>query len=191
MPGKGSLFPSIGVVLPGQHPAPQTVGQKFVTATESTMNLSFVAVRAVVAGVDLERNSIPEFGGGGLGYARYLWHTAADQAVENYTVGFIVPAITHEDTRFYVLGRGSVAHRTGYALSRVFVTRTDDGRSTFNYSEIIGAGMASGISNLYYPRAERTAGNTAQWFGINVGLDAATFVVKELWLGRHAKERTH
>jgi hypothetical protein len=66
-------------------------------------------------------------------------------------------------------------------LSRVVVTRSDDGRRTFNAGEIIGAGAAAGISNLYYPQSERTFGNTAQKWGLNVGVDAATFMFKEFW----------
>jgi hypothetical protein len=50
-----------------------------------------------------------------------------------------------------------------------------------NMSEVVGAGAAAGISNLYYPANERTLGNTAQKWGLNVGIDAATFVFKEFW----------
>ncbi len=37
-------------------------------------------------------------------------------------VEFFVPAMTHEDTRFYTLGRGGFLKRATYALSRVVVT---------------------------------------------------------------------
>ena len=51
----------------------------------------------------------------------------------------------------------------------------------FNISEVVGAGAAAGISNLYYPSRERDFGNTADRWGQNVGIDAATFLVHEFW----------
>jgi hypothetical protein len=112
---------------------------------------------------------------------RYLWHSYVDQSIENYAVEFVVPALTHEDIRYYTLGKGGFFKRTGYALSRVVIARRRAGTATFNSGEVIGSGAAAGISNLYYPARERTLGNTTQKWGINVGVDAATFVFKELW----------
>lgn len=71
--------------------------------------------------------------------------------------------------------------RTGYAVSRVFVTRTDAGNESFNFSEVVGAGAASGISSLYYPSRERSFGNTASEWGVDMGIDCASFMVKEFW----------
>ena len=80
---------------------------------------------------------------------------------ENYMVEFIFPTITHEDSRFYTLGHGGFLKRTGYALSRAVVTRTNSGSETFNISEVFGAGASSGLSNLYYPSASRSVGESA------------------------------
>ena len=126
-------------------------------------------------------NSTPEFHQGAAGYARYYWHNYVDQAVENYMVEAIVPIITHQDNRYYTLGRGGFFKRSGYAISRVVVTRNDAGNNTFNTSEVIGAGAAAGISNLYYPSRERTLSNTISKWGINVGVDGAAFILKEFW----------
>jgi hypothetical protein len=136
---------------------------------------------ALVALYDLKRNSTPEFGHGGLGYGRYLWHSVVDQTSENYFVEFIVPVATHEDPRYYTLGRGGFGKRAIYSLSRVLITRKDDGGTEFNASEILGAGMSAGLSNLYYPSRERTFGNTATQWGTDIGIDALSLMVKEFW----------
>jgi len=159
----------------------QTVKDKFVTASEDSFDYSALVLPVVVSAYSYGTNKYPEFGKGGVGYGRYLWHAAVDQTVENYMVEFVVPAVTHEDTRFYTMGHGGFVKRAGYAVSRVVVTRTDsDGRS-FNFGEVVGAGAAAGISNLYYPSRERTVSNTMDQWGLNVGIDAATFVFKEFW----------
>ena len=89
--------------------------------------------------------------------------------------------------------------RSGYAISRAVITRNDNGKNGFNYSEVVGAALASAISTysyhpgrtfnridpttgepLYWP-SDRTLTNTASVWGSQVGYDTLTFVVKEFW----------
>jgi hypothetical protein len=168
---------SAGVTLP-----PQTVKDKFVTATQDSFDYSAFILAALVATEAYLVTDTPEFGKGWVGYGRYYWHTFVDQDSENYFVEFIIPSIMHEDTRYYALGKGSGGQRALYAISRLVVTRKDaDGSATFNSSEIVGAAISSGISNFYYPRAERTVGNTLTKYGVNLGIDGASFVFREFY----------
>jgi hypothetical protein len=160
---------------------PLSVKEKFVEASQDNFDYSAIFLPALLAGYSDATKATPEFGHGGIAYGRYLWHSVADQTIENYSVEFIVPALTHEDPRYYTKGHGGFWKRTGYSLTRVVITRTDRDTEQFNYSEILGAGMASGLSDLYYPSAERTAGKTMDKFATNVGVDAATFMFKEFW----------
>ncbi len=160
---------------------PMTAKEKFSEATQDSFDYSSIFLPAAVAGYDDARRSVPQFGHGGVAYGRYLWHVAVDQTVENYAVEFIGPAITHQDPRYYTKGRGGFLKRSGYSLSRVVITRTDDDREVFNSSEIFGALGAAGVSNLYYPSPQRTIGNTMENFGTSIGIDALTFMVHEFW----------
>ncbi len=175
------ILPNFRAVSADQRLPPQSVKEKFITASEDSFDYSAVFVPLALAGYDLGRNSDPEFGGGGVGYGRYLWHAAVDQTSENFFVEAIVPALTHEDNRYYTLGHGGFFKRTGYALTRVVITRSDSGKEVFNTSEVVGAGASAGLSSLYYPTRERSFGNTADQWGLNVGIDALSFVVKEFW----------
>jgi len=175
------ILPNFRAVSSSEHLPAQSVKEKFVTASEDSFDYSSLPIPLAVAGYNDLRNNTPEFGTGGIGYARYLWHSVVDQTSENYFVEFIVPAATHEDTRFYTLGHGGFLKRSGYALSRVVVTRSDAGNPTFNFGEVLGAGMAAGLSNAYYPAATRSFSNTGTQWGLDVAIDAASFVVKEFW----------
>jgi len=175
------IIPNFRAINTDERLPPQTAKDKFLDATEDSFDYSAIFVPLVLAGYSLETNATPEFGHGGIGYGRYLWHTAVDQTSENYMVEFFVPVLTHEDTRYYTLGRGGFIKRAGYAVSRAVITRTDSGKQEFNISEVFGAGAAAGLSNLYYPSAERSIGNTGKEWGINVGVDAIAFVAKEFW----------
>jgi hypothetical protein len=175
------IIPNFRAVSTSTKLPPQTPKEKFLTATQDSFDYSSLFIPAMLAGYGQATNSTPEFHQGAAGYARYYWHNYVDQAIENYMVEAIVPIITHQDNRYYTLGQGGFFKRTGYALSRAVITRNDAGNNTFNTSEVIGAGAAAGISNLYYPSRERTFSNTASKWSINVGVDAASFVVKEFW----------
>jgi hypothetical protein len=175
------IIPNFRAVSTDQHLPPQSVKEKFVTATEDSFDYSAIVIPVAVAGYNYLRNSTPEFGTGGVGYGRYLWHVAVDQTSENYMVEFFVPAATHEDTRFYTLGHDGFFTRAGYALSRVVVTRSDAGNPTFNIAEIVGAGISAGISSTYYPTRERSFSNTGSQWGVNVAIDAMALVAKEFW----------
>ena len=175
------ILPNFRAVSTTTKLPPQSPKEKLLTATQDSFDYTSLFLPAVLAGFGQATNSTPQFHQGAAGYARYYWHNYVDQAVENYMVEAIVPIITHQDNRYYTLGNGGFFKRTGYALSRIVITRNDAGNETFNSSEIIGAGAAAGISNLYYPSAERTFSNTASKWGVNLGADAASFVFKEFW----------
>jgi hypothetical protein len=175
------LVPNFRAVSADEELPPETVKEKFKDATEDSFDYSSLFFPLVIAGYNQARDATPEFHQGAAGYARYFWHSAVDQTSENYMVEFIFPAVTHEDARYYTLGHGGFLKRTGYALSRAVITRTDSGKETFNFSEVLGSGSASGISNLYYPSRERTLGNTGSQWGLDVGIDAGVFVFREFW----------
>ena len=160
---------------------PLSVKDKFVLATQDSFDYSAFIVAGMVAGYSMATVQYPEFHQGAAGYGRYYWHSFADQTVGNYFTEAIVPTLTHEDPRYYTLGHGGFVRRTGYALSRLVVTKTDSGGKSFNYSEIVGNGAGAALSNAYYPQVERTAGNTMSKWATQVGIDGIANILKEFW----------
>ena len=175
------IVPNFRAVSADQKLPPQSVKDKFITSTQDSFDYSAFIFAGILAGISQAEDSYPEFHQGAAGYGRYYWHTFADQAVENYMVEFILPTALKQDSRYYTLGHGGFIKRTAYSFSRVLITRTDAGNETFNASEIVGAGAASGISSLYYPAQERTWTKVGQHWLTNVSLDGLTFIVKEFW----------
>jgi hypothetical protein len=173
---------SVNVQLP-----PQSAKEKFIDFAQDSFDYSALIFVGILSGVSQAQDSTPEFHSGAAAYGRYYWHIFADQTDENLWVEFLLPVALHEDGRYYTLGRrgggghNSVLKRAGYAFSRILVTRTDAGGQSINFSEIVGAGAASGISNLYYPASNRSWTKTGQRWSLNMAFDAGTFVFKEFW----------
>jgi hypothetical protein len=173
------IFPNYPSVSANAHLPALSVKQKFWLATQDSY--SSIILAAVVAGLGEAQKQYPEFHHGAAGYGRYFWRAFVDQAVGAYFTQGILPTITHEDPRYYTRGQGGFFRRAGYAVSRLVVTRTDQGGRSFNVSEFAGNAAAAGISNLYYPSRERTFPKTATKWVTLIALDGLFNIFKEFW----------
>ena len=175
------IFPNYRAVSANTQLPPLSLRDKFWLATQDSFDYSSFITAGILAGANQANKSYPEFGQGARGYGRYYWHAVADQAVGNYLTEAIVPAVTGEDPRYYTLGHGGFFKRSGYAVSRLLITRTDSSGRTFNFSEVVGNGAGAGISDAYYPSRERTWTKTGQKWVTQIALDGVFNIVKEFW----------
>jgi hypothetical protein len=175
------IVPNFRAVSANTYLPPLSFKSELWLATQDSFDYSNFIFVGGLAGIDMASKSEPTFGQGAEGYGKYYWHVFADTGIENYMAEAIVPVATKEDPRYYTLGDGGFFKRTGYAVSRLFVTRTNSGNSTFNFSEIVGAGGAAGISNFYYPSQQNHWVKTYQRWIAQVSFDGAFNVVKEFW----------
>ena len=165
---------------------PQTPKEKFVLMLQDSFDYSTFIYVGALAGVADAEKSYPEFGHGAAAYGRYYWHSFADNVNGNLFTEALVPIATHEDPRYYTMGRGGIFKRSVYSVSRLLITRSDltatnHAHDTFNFSEIVGNGAAAGISNLYYPSKYSTWTKTGQKWIVQIGLDGGSNLVKEFW----------
>ena len=160
---------------------PLTPGEKFKMAVDDSFDPTAFLVAGVFAGLNMAQKNYPSFGQGAAGFGKYYAGAFADQAIGNFMSEAVLPVALRQDPRYFTKGKGGFWRRTGYALSREVVTRNDAGRNTFNTSELLGNAIAAGISNAYYPAADRSFSNTASKWGQQIALDAAFNVMKEFW----------
>ena len=159
--------------------------EKFSMAAKGSFDPYEFTLVGIVAGIHQAADSDPGFGQGFQGYAKRYGAAFADQVDGNIMVGGVFPTILKVDPRYFRLGRGSFAHRLGYAIDRLVIARKDSGAHTFNISEFAGNAVAIGISNAYYPAADRNfSGNFSDW-GTQMGLDAFGNTLKEFWPDIH------
>ena len=188
--------------------APLTTGQKFKVVARGAFDKVQIPWYLSLAAISQAENSEPGYGQGWEGYGKRFASAFADGAIENFMTSAVFPSLLHQDPRFFQSGKGGFGRRTGYAISRIIITRTDSGHSQFNYSEIFGSALSAAIStNTYHPRAfittrydpttntvidvhnasDRTLPNTASVWGTQMGYDAITYVIKEFWPDVHRK----
>lgn len=176
------VVPNFAAVSAHTQLPPLSTREKFVLAAhDSLVDYSSFTWTAILAGQALALNSDPELGHGAAGYGRYYWRTFVDGVSGTFFTEAIVPAITHEDPRYYTMGQGGFFRRTGYAVSRTFVTKTDSGGTSFNWSELAGNGLEAGLSNAYYPPQERGLSQTARNWGTQMESAVLNHVFQEFW----------
>ena len=182
---KDRLFfalPNFLTVENGVNVPPLSTGQKFKVVTRSAFDYIQIPWYAALAGISQAQNSEPGYGQGAEGYAKRFGSAAGDGIIENFMVQAIFPSILSQDPRFFQESAGGFWHRTGYAVSRIVVTRSDSGHHMFNFSEVLGSGAAAAISTYsYHPTADKTASNTMKVWGTQMGYDTMTLVIKEFW----------
>jgi hypothetical protein len=156
--------------------------EKFkVTARGVFDPFEFVLV-SFVAGLNQASDSNPTYGQGMQGYAKRYGTAYADNAIENFMASAVFPSVLHQDPRYYQLGQGGFLRRSGHAVSRVLITRSDSGRKQLNSSELGGGITAAAISTYaYHPESERGFGNVLSVWGSQMGWDAVTYMIKEFW----------
>lgn len=175
------IIPNFRSVSVDEQLPPLSPRDKLKLTLEDSFDYSSFIYVGILAGVSQTEGSYPEFHQGPPAYARYYWHNFADTLDGNLMTEFLWPTATHEDPRYYTLERGGFIKRTGYSVSRLFITRSDHGGLAPNISEIAGNGAAAGIANLYYPSPERSWTKTGQHWVAQVGLDGFANLIKEFW----------
>jgi hypothetical protein len=175
------VMPNYRAVSAGAIPPPPTPKQAFKIATQNSFDYSSFVFVGMTSALAEWSDAHPQLRDGFAGYGRYYWRGYLDKTDGNYLVIFALPTIFHQDERYYAMGEGGFWKRGIYAASRILITPDYHGHNSFNASEILGRGMAQGISTAYYPSADRTLGALAVKYGYAMGRDALTNVFREFW----------
>lgn len=124
----------------------------------------------------------PNYGQSAKDYAQRLGAAAARASSEGIFSTSVMAPILHEDPRYFVEGPGHPGfHRALYALSRVLVTKTDDGRSRINYALLSGNAIGAGLTQTYYPAGNRNFHGTVTTFGVSLAGSGVKFVLEEFF----------
>ncbi len=159
---------------------PITAKEKLTIATLDSFDWPVYPTAAVFAAFYQLADVNHEFGQGMAGYAKRLGTSYTDQLSGNMMTEGVVPALTHEDPRYFRMGSGPIKSRLWYSFTRSFVTKTDSGHRTFNISEWGGASASVALSNLYYTDTRTACDNTTKLL-IQVGSDTIGNLLKEFW----------
>ena len=160
--------------------APITAKRKLAIAVKDSFALPLGFTSSLFASIYQLEDQNPSFGQGMSGYTKRLAASYGDLVVGNMMTEGVMPALLHEDPRYFRVGTGSKWSRVGSAFAQIMVTRTDSGRRTFNFSEWGGNAAGVALSNVWYPDT-RTASENVEKLLEQCANDAFSNVLKEFW----------
>jgi hypothetical protein len=154
--------------------------QKFELAWKTSVDPVTFAASGAFAGVQQAQNEFSGYGQGAHGYAKRYGAAYGDALIGTMIGGAILPSLLRQDPRYFYKGTGSTRSRILYALASAVICKGDNGHWQADYSGILGALAAGGISNLYYPAGSRNgAGLTFENTLIGVGGSAVGNLFQE------------
>lgn len=124
-------------------------------------------------------------------YASRFGRTVSDHTEQAFFTKFLLPSLLRQDPMYHPSEATGDAGRASYAISRVLIGRNDNGRSTLNTSELIGAVLAASISSAYHPYHHYTPGETASRAASGMAADAGINMLREFWPDIRDQLRDH
>lgn len=127
-------------------------------------------------------NTDPKYGTDLPAFGAQVGASMGDIVTQNFIADFALASAFHEDPRYFRRGEQyRFLPRFWYAVSRSVLTQSDDGESTFNWSNVIGTSMSAGLSNAYYPPASRNAPATFEHIGVGILGTGLVKLAPEFW----------
>jgi len=145
---------------------------------KSLINPVWYLKGAASAAIDLKNDKPPEWEQGASGYGKRFGNIMGQYAIQRTTT-FGLASLLHEDNRYFNSGKKGFGRRIAYAMTSSVMARHDNGRQYPSVSGIAGFAAGAFASRLWQPSSTSTAGDGAVSFGISMGYNVLTTVVKE------------
>lgn len=172
------FIPNFYVVYDAKNAVPMTTKLKFQMAFRVSIDPVSIFGAATLAGIDQAGNT-PNYRQGAIGYGERFAQTYADGLTDVMFGGAILPALLHQDPRYFYQGTGTVKSRLMHAMEAPFVCPGDNGKNEINFSSMGGDLISSSISNAYYPPSNRGANLVFEGFALSTGERVVSTVIQE------------
>jgi hypothetical protein len=170
-----------GVIEPGERtPALSNRDKLLFPLRESIRPIVLVPI-VISATWGIYSNNDPKLGTDGTGWAERAGEAALRQTSIRVFSDGLLPILTHEDPRYRRQAYGPVFERGEYAIRRTFVNQRDNGSLGFNWSDILGRGMAGALTMAYYPEQSQSASVVFRTWGLAVAGSAGVNLFQEFW----------
>jgi len=170
---------------------PLSSKQKFHLAWKSSIDPVTIAGAAFLAGLEQASDDFSGYGQGMAGYGKRFGASYADIFAGTFIGSAILPSVLKQDPRYYYKGTGSTKSRIAYALANSVMCKGDNKKWQVNYSSIVGSFATGGISYLYYPSSDRSAGLLVQNAMLRIAESSFTGVFQEFVLHKLTRVPQH
>jgi hypothetical protein len=177
------VIPNFSTVSDPKRPVARlTAHEKFTLFVKETVDPFTFVSAAMGAGMSQASNGTPEYGDGMAAYGQRLGAAYVDMATQNFFSDAVLATVLHQDPRYYRMGpEHSIPRRIWYSVTRLIISRTDNGTPTFNFSGVGGMAMGIALSNAYYPGKSVSGSVTSGRFTSSMTSSALGNLLPEFW----------
>lgn len=170
------------------HPVALNVKQKYELAFKTLIDPETIGVDLFSSGIQQQTGGLKGYGPGSRGYVKRFAASYGTGSIDTLLGSAMLPSLFRQDPRYFYKGSGTIKQRALYAMSMSVICKGDNGHWQYNYSGLLGGLAAGGISNLYYPPANRNAlGMTFENTAIGIGSSAATNLLQEFLIRKFTR----
>jgi hypothetical protein len=170
------------------HPVPLNVKQKYELAFKTLIDPETIGMDLFSSGIQQGTGGLKGYGAGSGGYVKRFAASYGTGSIDTLLGSAALPSLFKQDPRYFYKGTGTTRQRALYAMSMSVICKGDNGHWQYNYSGLLGGLAAGGISNLYYPPANRNVlGMTFENTAIGIGSSAATNLLQEFLIRKFTR----
>jgi hypothetical protein len=175
---------------PEQRP-PLGVSGKFRLAVANVTDPFNIVITALDSEIGNATDGPSPLHRGALGFGERFGTAMAGTATGEFFSTFVYASIFHQDPHYYRSPDASVGTRLRRALQYVVITRSDSGRTMFNFDEVLGTTTSSLIEGTFHPEWEKGPGAASGRIFISIGSDAAWNLMTEFLpdIAKHVNPR--
>ncbi|GAC1623300.1 MAG: hypothetical protein PVS2B2_20140 [Candidatus Acidiferrum sp.] len=160
---------------------PLTPRQKYNLAFHQMFDYSAHLGIGIGAAIDQASEGESNFGQGWGAYGERFGAAEAGNITGSFlTTGFF-PHIFKQDPRFFRRGTGGIKSRAWYAFTRTVITRSDEGKSVFNSSSVLGSLVGDSVSTAFYPETDHSVAQTFTGWGLQIAQNGGFNILSEFY----------
>jgi Carboxypeptidase regulatory-like domain len=129
-----------------------------------------------------QASDYPKYQQGLKGYGQRFGAIYTNDLTDIMIGGAILPAVLHQDPRYFYQGTGTTKSRFLHAVSSPIICKGDNGRWQPNVSSLGGYLASGAIANAYYPESNRGVGLVFSTFAIDFSANVANGILQEFVL---------
>lgn len=158
---------------------PMTVQQKGYFALHQLTDPANLGTILGISAITVGADSHSAYGPGLKGFAYSVGVSVSQDATGLFFGAFAIPAIAHQDPRYFRMPQARFTKRLLYSLSRTVISRSDSGRSMPNYATLLTYPIGAEIANLYVPGIHPDGPSTVRRIFTGYALDPTNSLLNE------------
>jgi hypothetical protein len=158
---------------------PMTWQQKGYSAIHNLTDPSNIGTILGISAISVAVDPHSAYGPGMKGFGKTVGVSLLQDATGQFFGVFAIPALVHQDPRYFRMPNAGIPRRIVYSISRSFVSRHDDGRPMPNYAVFFTYPIDAEISNLYVPGIQTNGASTATRILTGYALDPVNNLLTE------------